>query len=59
MKRKPELYFVLLFVGIAVYVGRGAVLGEWGIPRSLRIVFAAACILAYALRGDHRQFIYE
>ena len=56
---KPKLHFALLFAGIAVYVGRGALLGKWAVPRGLRIVLVTTYFIAYALRGDHRPIIYE
>ncbi|WP_154020053.1 hypothetical protein [Halococcus sediminicola] len=50
---KPKPHSVLLFAGIAVYVGRGALLGGWTVHPGHLVAFAALYVGVYALRDDH------
>ena len=53
MRPKPRPHLVLLLAGIAVYVGRGAVLGEWAVHPAFLVAFVALFVGVYALRDDY------
>ena len=53
MKPKPRPHFVLLLASVAVYVGRGALLGEWAVHPGFLVAFVALSVGVYTLRDDY------
>ena len=53
MRPKPRPHLVLLFTSVAVYVGRGTLLGKWVVHPAFLVAFVALFVGVYALRDDY------
>ncbi|WP_435078403.1 hypothetical protein [Halococcus sp. AFM35] len=50
---RPRPHLVLLFASVAVYVGRGGLLGEWAVHPGFLVAFVVLSVGVYALRDDY------